>query len=85
MDLEQQCKGCSGSMVVSFGEVEVFVGEDVDVDVVRFVVSGLTRLLKIDGEKVSLLGVAETSHATLHSACTAAAPSKFFILFLIHN
>ncbi|XP_014504644.1 protein SMAX1-LIKE 6 isoform X2 [Vigna radiata var. radiata] len=62
-DLEQQCEGCSCSMVVSFGEVEVFVGEDVDVDAVRFVVSGLTRLSKIGGEKVSLLGVAETSHA----------------------
>ena len=70
-DLEQQCEGCSGSMVVSFGEVEVFVGEDVDVDAVRFVVSGLTRLLKIGGEKVSLLGVAETSHAY----------SKFLALF----
>ncbi|BAT81534.1 hypothetical protein VIGAN_03127800 [Vigna angularis var. angularis] len=62
-DLEQQCEGCSGSMVVSFGEVEVFVGEDADVDAVRFVVSGLTRLSKIGGGKVSLLGVAETSHA----------------------
>jgi len=77
-DLEQQCEGCSGSMVVSFGEVEIFVGEDVDVDAVRFVVSGLTRLLKIGGEKVSLLGVAETSHTTLHSACTTVAPSNFF-------
>jgi len=70
-ELEQQCEGYSGTGVVSFGEVEVFVGEDVDVDAVRFVVSGLTRLLKIGGEKVSLLGVAETSHAY----------SKFLSLF----
>ncbi|KAL5128999.1 Protein SMAX1-LIKE 6 [Glycine soja] len=62
-ELEQQCEGSGSGVVVSFGEIEVFVGEDVDVDVVRFVVSGLTRLLEIRGEKVSLLGVAETSHA----------------------
>ncbi|RZB69807.1 protein SMAX1-LIKE 6-like isoform X2 [Glycine soja] len=62
-ELEQQCEGSGSGVVVSFGEIEVFVGEDVDVDVVRFVVLGLTRLLEIRGEKVSLLGVAETSHA----------------------
>ncbi|CAJ1970642.1 unnamed protein product [Sphenostylis stenocarpa] len=67
-ELEQQCEGCSSSgsgsgIVVSFGEVEVFVGEDVLVDAVRFIVSGLTRLLMIGGEKVALIGVAETSHA----------------------
>ncbi|RDX57900.1 Protein SMAX1-LIKE 7, partial [Mucuna pruriens] len=73
----EQCSGsCSSSgsgsgVVVSFGEIEVFVGDDVDVNAVRFVVSGLTRLLKIHGERVWLLGVAESSHAY----------SKFLSLF----
>ncbi|TKY56473.1 Chaperone protein ClpB1 [Spatholobus suberectus] len=58
----EQCLGSEG-VVVSFGEVEVLVGEGVDVEAVRFVVAGLTRLLKIRGEKVWLLGVAETSPA----------------------
>ena len=62
-ELEQQCEGSGSGVVVSFGEIEVFLGDDVDVDAVRFVFSGLTRLLEIRGEKVSLLGVAETSHA----------------------
>ncbi|RZC26277.1 Protein SMAX1-LIKE 6 isoform E [Glycine soja] len=59
----EQCESSGSGVVVSFGEIEVFLGDDVDVDAVRFVFSGLTRLLEIRGEKVSLLGVAETSHA----------------------
>ena len=59
----EQCERSGSGVVVSFGEIEVFLGDDVDVDAVRFVFSGLTRLLEIRGEKVSLLGVAETSHA----------------------
>ncbi|KAL2317492.1 hypothetical protein Fmac_031368 [Flemingia macrophylla] len=62
-ELENQCEGSTPGVVVSFGEVEVFVAEGVDADAVRFIVSGLTNLLKIHGDKVWLLGVAETSHA----------------------
>ncbi|KAK7385530.1 hypothetical protein VNO78_31252 [Psophocarpus tetragonolobus] len=71
-DLEQ-CEGSSPSsrVVVSFGEVEVFVGEDVNVDAVRFVVSGLSKLLEVRGNKLSMVGVAETSHTY----------SKFLSLF----
>ncbi|KAK7300941.1 hypothetical protein RJT34_11794 [Clitoria ternatea] len=72
-ELEEQCSGCGSGIVVSFGEVEVFVGEGVNGDAVGFVVSRLTRLLEIHGgkKKVWLLGVAETSHAY----------SKFLALF----
>lgn len=59
----EQCKGAG--VVLSFGEVEVFVGDDgvKNDDGVRFVVSGLTRLLEIHAGKVWLMGVAETSGA----------------------
>ncbi|KAE9596044.1 hypothetical protein Lal_00031204 [Lupinus albus] len=58
----EQCKG--SSVVLSFGEVEVFVGDCVkNVDNVKLVVSGLTRLLEIHHGKIWLVGVAETSDA----------------------
>lgn len=55
--LVEQCKGCG--VVVSFGEIEVFVGDGG----VGFVVEHLTRLLQVHGGKVWLLGVAGTSDA----------------------
>ncbi|KAK7275997.1 hypothetical protein RIF29_17126 [Crotalaria pallida] len=58
----EQCK--SGGVVLSFGEVEVYVGDSVkNAEAVKFVVSGFTRLLEIYRGKVWLVGVAETSDA----------------------
>jgi hypothetical protein len=64
---------CLGpGVIVGFGEIEVFVGDSMnDVAAVKFVVSELTRLLKIHGEKIWLMGVAENSEAY----------SKFLSLF----
>ncbi|KAK7321353.1 hypothetical protein VNO77_31917 [Canavalia gladiata] len=71
-ELGRDVEQCSGSgVVISFGEVEFFVGEGVNADAVGFVVSRLTKLLEIHGGKVWLVGVAETSHAY----------SKFLALF----
>ncbi|XP_027329540.1 protein SMAX1-LIKE 6-like [Abrus precatorius] len=62
-ELDGEVEQCLGSgVVVSFGEIEVLVGEGVNADAVGFVVSRFTRLLEIHGGKVWLLGVAETSH-----------------------
>ncbi|XP_061347170.1 protein SMAX1-LIKE 6-like isoform X2 [Gastrolobium bilobum] len=71
-ELGREVEQCSGpGVAVSFGQVEVFVGDAVNADAVRFVVSRLTRLLEIHGGKVWLVGVAETSDAY----------SKFLVLF----
>lgn len=59
----EKCLGAG--VVVGFGEIEVLVGDDVDGGGVRFVVSELGRLLEVYGEKVWLMGVAETSEAYL--------------------
>lgn len=62
--LVEQCLGAG--VVVSFGEIEVFVkmnndgGDDVAGDAVVLVVSRLTRLLEVYGRKVWLVGVAGT-------------------------
>ncbi|KAK7289822.1 hypothetical protein RIF29_03786 [Crotalaria pallida] len=57
--LVEQSKGSGGGgVVVSFGEIEVLVG-----DGVGFVVEQLTRLLEVHGGKVWLVGVAGTSDA----------------------
>ncbi|KAK7301744.1 hypothetical protein RJT34_12618 [Clitoria ternatea] len=64
--LVEQCSGAG--VVVSFGEIEVFVSgnnisniDDDDGVGVGFVVSQLTKLLEVHGEKVWLVGVAGTS------------------------
>lgn len=57
----EKCLGAG--VVVGFGEIEVLVGDDVDGGGVKFVVSELGRLLEVYGEKVWLMGVAETSEA----------------------
>ncbi|KAK7305404.1 hypothetical protein VNO77_43310 [Canavalia gladiata] len=58
--LVEQCSGAG--VVVSFGEIEVFVG-GMGNDGGGFVVSQLTRLLEVHGGKVWLVGVAGTSEA----------------------
>ncbi|XP_057442263.1 protein SMAX1-LIKE 6-like [Lotus japonicus] len=63
-ELSREVEQCAGSgVVVSFGEVEVLVGESVNAGAVGFVVEELTRLLEVHGGKVWLVGVAETSGA----------------------
>lgn len=53
---------CSGAgIVVNFGELEGFVGDGVSGVAVNFVVSQLTSLLGVHGEKLWLIGVAGTS------------------------
>ena len=60
-ELSREVGGCG--VVVSFGEVEVFVGDGVDGGAVGFVVSRLTRLLEGHGGKVWLVAVAEDCDA----------------------
>ncbi|KAK2430320.1 Double Clp-N motif-containing P-loop nucleoside triphosphate hydrolase superfamily protein [Trifolium repens] len=72
-ELGCEVEKCLGpGVIVGFGEIEVFVGDSMnDVAAVKFVVSELTRLLEIHGEKIWLMGVAENSEAY----------SKFLSLF----
>ncbi|KAF7833770.1 protein SMAX1-LIKE 7 [Senna tora] len=61
-ELSRSFEQCSGpGIAVNFGELEGFVREGVPCRAASFVVSQLTRLLEVHGEKIWVMGVAGTS------------------------
>ncbi|KAK4275154.1 hypothetical protein QN277_018287 [Acacia crassicarpa] len=61
-ELSRAVEQCSGpGIVVNFGELEAFLGDGVPGVAVNFVVSQLTSLLEVHGEKLWLVGMAGTS------------------------
>ncbi|KAK4278568.1 hypothetical protein QN277_016399 [Acacia crassicarpa] len=61
-ELSRSLDQCSGpGIAVNFGELDEFVRDGVPRGAANFVVSQLTRLLKVHGEKIWVVGVAGTS------------------------
>lgn len=58
-EVDKMVENCvGGGVVVNFGDLRAMAKEDAPVDVLRLVISELTRLVEIHGQKVWLIGAA---------------------------